>query len=103
MYTFRVGLKIWMNANPGLTPKNYTIIVAENTSRISGSFVEFCDYKFKDRDGEELTIPGFKMNGFPLPRTIIYSPIYSAEIELPISLLREPEIIREDKINQILK
>ena len=66
-----------------------------------GSFTEFCDYQFEDRFDRMETLPGVKVKTFyNLP---LIGPIYSAEIELPIELLRETEIIREDKINKILK
>jgi hypothetical protein len=65
-----------------------------------GKFIEFCDYKFEDRDEDARTLPGVKIKSQVGP---LIGPIYSAEIILPITFLREIEAIREDKINEILK
>jgi hypothetical protein len=95
MDTFYVSLEEWMKANPRSMPKHS--IRVETTI---GKFIEFCDYKFEDRDGDERTLPGVKIKSQVGP---LIGSIYSAEIILPISFLREIEAIREDKINQILK
>lgn len=101
MDKFRVKLEKWLKANPGVIPK-YTIYVETKAFGMRpGSFTEFCDYQFEDRFDRMETLPGVKVKTFyNLP---LIGPIYSAEIELPIELLRETEIIREDKINKILK
>lgn len=108
MDKFRVKLEKWIKVNPGVIPK-YTIYVeTEAFGMRPGNFIEFCDYQFQDRlhneygrFEEKKTLPGVKVKTFyNLP---LIGPIYSAEIELPIELLRETEVIREDKINEILK
>jgi hypothetical protein len=100
MDTFYVSLEKWMKANPGSIPKHSIKVETRGFGLTIGKFIEFCDYKFEDRDEDARTLPGVKIKSQVGP---LIGSIYSAEIILPISFLREIESIREDKINQILK
>jgi len=100
MDTFYVSLEKWMKANPGSIPKHSIKVETRGFGLTISKFIEFCDYKFEDRDEDARTLPGVKIKSQVGP---LIGPIYSAEIILPIIFLREIEAIREDKINQILK
>jgi hypothetical protein len=90
MNTFRVKLSDWMKANPGINPK-YPIWVKTTFGSgvmMSGEFIEFFS-------SNEVLIKNkfiYKISGYT----------YEAEIELPLSILKEIEVVRDDKLNDLL-
>lgn len=94
MKRFSVSLSLWMLANPGILPRYDINIYTTGFGSKVGEFVEFCEYK---HEGTILLGVKIKSGGIPL-----IGPIHSSTIFLPISYLREVEIVREDKIDVFL-
>ena len=87
---FRVKLSDWMLANPGIKPQHPVWVETSfgNRRMFLGEFLE--------RLGEDVIIK----------RTVLYKlrgPFDTAEIEMPISYLKEKETLRDENIDEILK
>jgi hypothetical protein len=106
--TFRTKLTTWMEANPGLKPQ-YTIWIKSPSfaSLIPGNFMEFgtmddpTEILWVEKNKNPTKIKSVKIKSLGLAGTQV-GPLFSAEIELPISYLKTTETKRDEKIEEII-
>lgn len=112
LMTFRTKLTTWMEANPGLKPQ-YTIWIKSPSfaSLIPGNFMEFgtmddpTEILWVEKNKNPTKIKSVKIKSLGLRKKwggTQVGPLFSAEIELPISYLKTTETKRDEKIEEII-